>query len=1024
MKPRFALNFTHEKAMLLHRSGRGWQEVGEAAFDAPDLAEAMGYLRSTALGLSPKGLATKLVIPNSQILYTEVEAPGPDIDNRRTQILAALEGRTPYAVEDLVFDWSGDGPTVKVAVVARETLDEAEAFAVEHRFNPVSFVAVPEDGAFKGEPWFGPTAVSATLLAPGEKIERDSAPISVQTRSLPRQEAEAGKAASAPPGSAPSESVPPAAEAAPAVPETPAPPAEPVIVAEAAAPVEAVAEAPAEVAPDAPEEAAAEPPVEAPFAAAPDAPPEALPEAPLEAPAPRAEAEELPTPPSTFAAAPPEAPAPAPEEPAVEAAPAPEPPRQSPFALTDRAPAEAAAPAEPDEAPFTHVPDTAADPVAPHAGTAPVSVLEDDLPPEPSAAARLAFASRRAADSAAPPVTADRTGPAARGGATAMPTLVAERIAARAKDKPTADLAGKAPPRPPLAAPIGAGKGKAQAGIVTAQSIPGMKKRKGAAAATAIAPSAVVATTAEPIPRKPLTKPGGTFAGKPASTVGGKPKYLGLILTGMLLLLLAIAAAWSSYFLASNRTEDADAALAAATAPEDEMLADGIDPADLEPALPDATEVAALPVDEPPLAEDAAEPAAPVAAVDETPDEPAPVAEAAPEPVAEPVAEPLLEPAPETGVAETVAREALPLDAQDEIFLSAMDQPPAGRDTAALPKPAATGDSLPAPQMPPPPFGTVYQFDENGLIRPTPEGIVTPEGVRLVAGAPARVPPARPADLVPPVAEDAAAAAPTDPAATDPVAADPAAADPAAAPAPAADPALAGARPRARPAGAVPAGAVPEGATGQADDDAAVTTAPETRLATLRPRLRPAAILAAGEEARRASAAASLASEAAVLTLASAAAPDPNRSPLAVAVSRKPAARPKDLTKAVEAAVAAAVRQPEPQAPDPEPPAAERSEPEADDEPEVASAAPKIPTRASVAKTATFVNAINLSKMNLIGVYGTQSKRYALIRQSNGRYKKVKVGDRIDGGTIQAITASEVRYQKGSRLVTLSMPKG
>ena len=95
------------------------------------------------------------------------------------------------------------------------------------------------------------------------------------------------------------------------------------------------------------------------------------------------------------------------------------------------------------------------------------------------------------------------------------------------------------------------------------------------------------------------------------------------------------------------------------------------------------------------------------------------------------------------------------------------------------------------------------------------------------------------------------------------------------------------------------------------------------------------------------------------------------------------------------------------------------------DEPEVAAAAaPKIPTKASVAKQATFKNALNLSKLNLIGVYGTQSKRYALIRQANGKYKKIKVGDRIDGGRVEAITQNEVRYQKGGRLISLKMPKG
>ena len=157
-----------------------------------------------------------------------------------------------------------------------------------------------------------------------------------------------------------------------------------------------------------------------------------------------------------------------------------------------------------------------------------------------------------------------------------------------------------------------------------------------------------------------------------------------------------------------------------------------------------------------------------------------------------------------------------------------------------------------------------------------------------------------------------------------------------------------------------------------------------------------------------------------------------NGSKLAVAISRKPAARPRDLSRAVEAAVAAVAREPQPEpeaAPEPQPQLAaipdKNSSAEADGEPEVASAAPKIPTKATVAKQATFKNAINLSKLNLIGVYGTQSKRYALVRTAAGRYKKVRVGDTIDGGgRVAAITATEVRYQKGGRLVALAMPKG
>ena len=182
MKPAFALDFRDATIGLLHRTGAGWTQVGTVALDDPDLTQALGYLRSTALGLSPRGISTKLIIPNDQILYLTIAAPGPDAAKRRAQIAAALEGRTPYAVADLVFDWSGAGAEVQVAVIARETLDEAAGFAAEHRFNPVSFVAVPDEGTYKGEPWFGPTEMAADLLAAGEKVDRDKAAVIITSR--------------------------------------------------------------------------------------------------------------------------------------------------------------------------------------------------------------------------------------------------------------------------------------------------------------------------------------------------------------------------------------------------------------------------------------------------------------------------------------------------------------------------------------------------------------------------------------------------------------------------------------------------------------------------------------------------------------------------------------------------------------------------------------------------------------------------------------------------------------------------
>jgi hypothetical protein len=331
--------------------------------------------------------------------------------------------------------------------------------------------------------------------------------------------------------------------------------------------------------------------------------------------------------------------------------------------------------------------------------------------------------------------------------------------------------------------------------------------------------------------------------------------------------------------------------------------------------------------------------------------------------------------------------------------------------------------------MPPPAPGTVYQFDAKGLLIPTKEGIVSPDGVFLIAGKPPLLPPSRSdvataaalaaAAVQPPAtASDATVASPSDAslvtagtAGTETVA-----------PAPA-DPAMAGFRPKPRPESLAPA---------TADDDAALSDAAATEFAGLRPLPRPASVSAAAAAAAPAQAA-DLGAQGASLTaqaeakLAEAAALEA-QNPSIVAISMRPAARPNDFTGAVEAAVAAAVREPAPveEAAPVEVAAAPEAKPEetADlDEPEPTSAAPSIPTKASVAKQATYANAINLSKINLIGTYGTDSRRYALIRQANGKYKKVKVGDKIDGGTVKAITDTEVRYQKGGRLVSLKMPK-
>ena len=913
------------------------------------------------------------MIPNSQIKYLTLPAAGPDAASRRAQIRRELEGKTPYEVDELVFDWWGKGPSVQVAVVARETLAEAEAFATANRLNPLSFVAIPEAGQFGAEPWFGPTALSESLLAPGEKVDRDQDPVQSAGR-VPRMDP-------------PAESALPAGDEAPvsAQDDPPAPLPEAIAAVPGLPPLEAAEPVQAET--------AAASRIEVVDVPAPphDARPEGAPDGARAAEAEKAESlnSDLPAPAMDVTA--------------------------------DRIPDETDG--GPPAKPAPRTPRIA--PAIPASETDAIRVVSD-----PRLGKKAAPPPRAGARGAAPKAPEmSRSGPAGPGRIASFPSGSAQGV----------KLAVSDPDWPPERVTAAARAGQARddlariSPVVTAPGIPMPRDRK-----LSVVPKPDVDAGADKGRKRAEANPAmAQFGKRPVQR--GKPRFLGLILTGILLLLLAAVAAWSSYLIASTFGEEEPAVAVAAgdapagdaiiaaplpvTAPEtaaaaadpapatsqaseanpadvpattDEMLADLQDPADFaaDPALE-------------------AEPEAAVAALTG--------AEAAAEP--EPVVERATVAQPATTAVDGRNPAAEP---QDEILLARIDPDIPTSDAVALAVPGTATDPVPPSQPGPPPFGTVYQFDAEGRIVPTPEGIITPEGVLLVAGPPPRIPPQRPEAPAQPVAEAAALA---------PEASAPAAADPA--PAAYADPALADARPRLRPADLVP----PE--TAAPDDGAELTTAPPVRLSSLKPRARPPEALAAGDAALQEETAAMQAAAASLV----ASADTGGGSPLAVAVSRKPAARPEHAnapdTAAIDAAVSVAAADAslvpdtarlvpaKPAVPAPEPQPVLAARPDADDpeaveidEPEVTSAAPSIPTRASVAKQATFKNAINLSKVNLIGVYGTSSNRYAMVRQANGRFVKVEVGDRVDGGRVAAISDRELRYVKNGTTLSLEMPKG
>ncbi len=997
MKPNFALSLSFEGLRLMHRAEGGWALVGEVALDDPDLSGALARLRDVADRLAPQGVTTKLLLPDEQIKYISLDGTQTD----ESDVRAALDGATPYALEDLAYDFSKGGGRTHIAAVARETLDEAESFAIEHAFNPVSFVAVPDPFSFVGEPFFGQTEAAA-----GQEVERDAEPVNVigRVEDVAVEElATPEVSATTPTGEAESDHDPeliadtePATDAAQ---ET----------AEIEGPTEAVPDVvdePASAAETGPEESKTD---ESADRAIEDADPDDFGTSPAFGSRRSDAPENHKAPPPFDPDAAPQPAAPKPTQPDETDAPAPLfGSRREPPPLIASRDDDGTAP------PLSFAPGAVSDPVNP----APEALVADD--PEP-------------ADDA-PPVTgrAPETVPAET-----APALAASLSATPGPSVETA-------PEPAQDAPRGPGL---------------FRSRRMARRAEADAKAAPAETATVQDERNRMTVFGARKPAKPPREIGGKPRFLGLILTALLILFMLAVAALAAF--------------------NEETLSRWFGWGQ------ETVQTAALPADEP-----TAEPTAP-----ESPDD------AAPEVAAAPATEATDEPAPDTLGADRgsapVGSVLSPAEAQriyaatgvwqrapripdmpqgqalQEIAVSDGFATPDRRPPGGLPENAAQDAVIAAPVNPPAP-DTEFDFGADGFVVATPEGAITPDGILVFAGSPDLTPPPRPGTEAPErtVLQQLASVIPdgaetrSDPeaglvvVAAQPLLSPPVrpGTQPPAPPAsdaetnapdvnpdtPVGEPSeateaeglvvVAGApplQPPPRPGDAVSAPTEP---TGEATVEeglnliegtppilppvrpagfAAFAAAPgdltRQEAAALRPRPRPAGLAPAPADAAPApeeeastgttddQASLALSEEIAAAVQAAAARPDPfaGATAQAPAASLRPDTRPSNFSRVVaNARPAPAVAQP---------------------------VRPSGPTTTSVARAATEENAINLRRVNLIGVYGSSNDRRALVRLSNGRYSRVTVGDRLDGGQVQAIGPSSLIYVKRGRQITLEI---
>ncbi|MEM9755903.1 MAG: hypothetical protein AAF914_07920, partial [Pseudomonadota bacterium] len=156
MTVEFALFLSPEGIALAHRQPEGhWALIGETSLDVPDLGRRLTWLRELGEARAGADFPALLILPDDQILYTDLSIPeGRDL-NLRAAVEGALDGRTPYALGELAYDFRPVGPgRVQIAAVAQETLTEALDFARAAGINGVGFAATPPASKFEGVPIF------------------------------------------------------------------------------------------------------------------------------------------------------------------------------------------------------------------------------------------------------------------------------------------------------------------------------------------------------------------------------------------------------------------------------------------------------------------------------------------------------------------------------------------------------------------------------------------------------------------------------------------------------------------------------------------------------------------------------------------------------------------------------------------------------------------------------------------------------------------------------------------------------
>jgi len=140
MSSKFLLHLSSDSIDLERQGASGrWHRLGSVSPDTKHLIEALAHLRQTVVTKASNPLEVLVALPADQIKRVDLD----HTDTSTAALQRALAGQTPYEFHELCVDCLPTPRGQTIAVIAQETLEEAESLTQAFGFKAAGFVALP-----------------------------------------------------------------------------------------------------------------------------------------------------------------------------------------------------------------------------------------------------------------------------------------------------------------------------------------------------------------------------------------------------------------------------------------------------------------------------------------------------------------------------------------------------------------------------------------------------------------------------------------------------------------------------------------------------------------------------------------------------------------------------------------------------------------------------------------------------------------------------------------------------------------